>query len=229
MDEFAKRKAEEDRMVFVEPEHQEFVEEIKKHEEKVKIMENGEENDNKEMSKALIMSEGQSSQYLSLGRSVDEVLASWKEFRELDKALLDKSDYQEHKGKKFKKKSAFRKYKTAYVLSDEVVKEDTKFLPDGSYYSEFWVKAYPAGNPDYFTVGVGLVHSKEKCKFESWQKKNWKTNEWETQPPCDDSCNGLKHFDYKLHNIKSTAHTRAKNRAISDLVAGGEVSAEEVT
>lgn len=30
------------------------------------------------------------------------------------------------------------------------------------------------------------------------------------------------------HNIRATAHTRAKNRAISDIVGGGEVSAEEM-
>ena len=30
------------------------------------------------------------------------------------------------------------------------------------------------------------------------------------------------------HDARATAHTRAKNRAISDLVGGGEVSAEEV-
>jgi hypothetical protein len=30
------------------------------------------------------------------------------------------------------------------------------------------------------------------------------------------------------HNVRATAHTRAKNRAISDLVGGGEVSAEEI-
>jgi hypothetical protein len=30
------------------------------------------------------------------------------------------------------------------------------------------------------------------------------------------------------HNVRATAHTRAKNRAISDLVGGGEVSAEEM-
>lgn len=31
------------------------------------------------------------------------------------------------------------------------------------------------------------------------------------------------------HNVRATAHTRAKNRAISDLVGGGEVSAEEMS
>lgn len=30
------------------------------------------------------------------------------------------------------------------------------------------------------------------------------------------------------HNVRATAHTRAKNRAISDLVGGGEVSADEL-
>lgn len=34
--------------------------------------------------------------------------------------------------------------------------------------------------------------------------------------------------NYSLHNLKSTAWTRASNRAILDLVAFGEVSAEEV-
>jgi hypothetical protein len=37
-----------------------------------------------------------------------------------------------------------------------------------------------------------------------------------------------KDYAAKEHDIYSTAHTRAKNRAISDLVGGGEVSAEEI-
>lgn len=35
-------------------------------------------------------------------------------------------------------------------------------------------------------------------------------------------------FAHLEHDVYATAHTRAKNRAISDLVAGGEVSAEEM-
>jgi hypothetical protein len=31
-----------------------------------------------------------------------------------------------------------------------------------------------------------------------------------------------------LHNIRSTAETRAFNRAVSNLVGGGEVSADEI-
>jgi len=36
-------------------------------------------------------------------------------------------------------------------------------------------------------------------------------------------------FAHVEHDVYATAHTRAKNRAISDLVAGGEVSAEEMS
>jgi hypothetical protein len=35
-------------------------------------------------------------------------------------------------------------------------------------------------------------------------------------------------FSHVEHDVRSTAHTRAKNRAIADLVGGGDVSAEEV-
>ena len=38
-----------------------------------------------------------------------------------------------------------------------------------------------------------------------------------------------RRFAHAEHDIRSTAHTRAKNRAISDLVGGGEVTAEELT
>ena len=37
-----------------------------------------------------------------------------------------------------------------------------------------------------------------------------------------------RRFAHPEHDVRSTAHTRAKNRAISDLIGGGEVSAEEM-
>lgn len=36
------------------------------------------------------------------------------------------------------------------------------------------------------------------------------------------------HEQWPEHTVRATAHTRAKNRAISDIVGGGEVSAEEM-
>lgn len=37
-----------------------------------------------------------------------------------------------------------------------------------------------------------------------------------------------RRFAHPEHDTRSTSHTRAKNRAISDLIGGGEVSAEEI-
>ena len=37
-----------------------------------------------------------------------------------------------------------------------------------------------------------------------------------------------RNFSHVEHDTRSTAHTRAKNRAVSDLIGGGEVSAEEM-
>jgi len=42
---------------------------------------------------------------------------------------------------------------------------------------------------------------------------------------CDSKERSFAHVE---HDVYSTAHTRAKSRAISDLVGGGEVSAEEM-
>jgi hypothetical protein len=43
---------------------------------------------------------------------------------------------------------------------------------------------------------------------------------------CDSKERNFAHLE---HDVYSTAHTRAKNRAISDMVAGGVVSAEEMS
>lgn len=37
-----------------------------------------------------------------------------------------------------------------------------------------------------------------------------------------------RRFAHPEHDVRSTAHTRSKNRAISDLIGGGEISAEEM-
>jgi len=163
-----------------------------------------------------------------LERSVDEIVRAWEEFRELDRRLLTEDDYQEYRGSKFKKKSAFRKYKLFYSISDEILKDDSGFLEDGSFYAEFWVMAWKDNRPEYKSVGIGIVYSKEKCNYEDKEIWNPRTKKKEIKKKCPPECNGLIHFSYSIHNIKSTAHTRAKNRAISDLIAGGEVSYEEI-
>ncbi len=43
----------------------------------------------------------------------------------------------------------------------------------------------------------------------------------------DGHCDSLE-FGPSEHNVRAKAHTRAKNRAIADLIGGGEVSADEL-
>lgn len=144
--------------------------------------------------------------------NVDGAVEFWDNYQELTKALLDESDYQDTQ---FKKKSAWRKYATAFNLSDEIIKEEEIREPDTQQIitSKVWVKCTaPNGRS---TVGVGICSIYDKI-----------TNKDMSQPS-----NFIlrQRFSNAEHDIPSTAHTRAKNRAISDMIGAGEVSAEEMS
>lgn len=134
----------------------------------------------------------------------------WDNYQELTKALLDESDYQ---GTQFKKKSAWRKYATAFNLSDDIIKEE-EIRDDNQQIitSKIWVKCTaPNGRS---TVGMGVCSIFDKInKNDNAQPTNFELR---------------KRFSNAEHDIPSTAHTRAKNRAISDMIGAGEVSAEEL-
>lgn len=126
----------------------------------------------------------------------EQAKAQWKTYEAVKAAILDESDYQIIRGKKFPKKSAFRKLAVFFGLNDEIIEKERVDRDDSTFTWGYTVRA-TAPNGRY-TTGVGLCDSREK------------------------------QFAHVEHDVKSTAHTRAKNRAISDMVAGGEVSAEEV-
>lgn len=139
-------------------------------------------------------------------------------YQDLVKALLDKSDYQMIRTKEGmkpkKKKSAWRKLATAFNISDDIV--DEKVIRDECHRiisAKFVVKAtLPNGR---YGMGVGDCSIYDKIK---------KDDEKEPTP-----FELRKRFNNAEHDVLSTAHTRAKSRAISDLVGGGEVSAEELS
>lgn len=139
-------------------------------------------------------------------------------YQELVKALLDKSDYQMVRTKDGmqakKKKSAWRKLATAFNISDDIVEED--IIRDECHRiisAKFVVKAtLPNGR---YGMGVGDCSIYDKVK---------KDDKKEPTP-----FELRKRFTNAEHDVLSTAHTRAKSRAISDLVGGGEVSAEELS
>jgi len=142
----------------------------------------------------------------------------WAEYQELTKAILDKSDYQDISGNQFKKKSAWRKYARFFNISDEIQEKNITRDNDGRVVeAEFIVKALAANGRS--AIGWGSCSIFEKAhQLDKVIRGNIS---------CKAPCDGRAHFTSPDNTIPATAHTRAKNRAISDIIGAGEVSAEE--
>lgn len=144
---------------------------------------------------------------------VESAKAFMKNYQEVVEALLDDNDYQKIGKNKFKKKSAWRKLQTAFNISDSIVKEETEVDENNQIISsKFYVQAtLPNGRS---SVGVGVCSIFDKItKKDAAQPSNFALR---------------NRFNNAEHDVPSTAHTRAKSRAISDLIGAGEVSAEEM-
>ena len=149
---------------------------------------------------------------------VDAAEAFMNNYQELVEALLDKSDYQliqtKDGIKKSKKKSAWRKLATAFNISDEVLEKE--IIRDECHRiisARYEVKAtLPNGRHG---VGTGSASIFDKI------------NKKDTKEPTPFELR--QRYTNAEHDVISTAHTRAKSRAISDLIGAGEVSAEELS
>lgn len=130
--------------------------------------------------------------------SPGDIVESMAEYQELCVKLLDDNDWQTIQGKRFPKRSAWRKLAVAYGVSFEIKDRSLFWDDDGNLKSaEFIVRATaPNGR---FADGWGACSVAER---NAGRKAN--------------------------HDIPATAETRAKNRAAADLFGMGEVSAEEV-
>ncbi len=141
--------------------------------------------------------------------SPDEVRGAMLAYQETVTAILDPSDYQaagkdKHGNpKQFVKKSGFRKLAKAFGLSVEILSSTIERDADGSPLRAAVVARAIAPNGQA-QDGDGYCDVAEE-RFENARSR------------------------VKLENdLRATATTRAKNRAISDLVGMGEVSAEEM-
>ena len=106
-------------------------------------------------------------------------------------------------GKQFRKKAYWRAVSTAFRLSVEIV-SDAEYVDENG--GRHWLATAKATAPDgRSATGDGSCSASEKTD------RNGRPTKMAT-----------------LHNIRAHACTRAKNRAISDLVGFGEVSAEEL-
>lgn len=131
----------------------------------------------------------------------EEVLAAWQQFQELKRSLLTLDDYQEIQGRARIKKSGWRKIAAAFGISDQILREERREhgTPGQPGYYFVWEITSRAIAPNgRYADAVGSCASNER------------------------------RFAHTDHDVRAVAHTRSKNRAVADLVGGGEVSAEEI-
>lgn len=155
-----------------------------------------------------------------------EAKAAWEEYQALTQAILDESDYQELSNKKFKKKSAWRKYMKFYGLDEVEDRTRIECQRDAQgwpiYATAYVVVRSPRGKE---WTGYHECHIGERCCPLAWNEACDNEKEWHVH--CVANCSGKRHWSHP-GDIPATAHTRAKNRAISDAIGAGEVSAEEM-
>ena len=123
-----------------------------------------------------------------------------QKYQAICKQMLEPIDYSTIQGKKHKNKSAWRKLARAFGISDRIIAKEEILGKDseGKPFSGWRIHVEAFSGSGRTMVGVGVCTSRER------------------------------QFAHPDHDIYATAHTRAKNRAISDLIGCGEVSAEEI-
>lgn len=137
---------------------------------------------------------------------VDYALQEWDAYQRLCKDLLTDSDYQvytkKEKGKtitkRFPKKSAWFKLGRAFNVNTQIIDKEFVLTKTGETKEAYY--CIRATLPNGRTV-----ESDGSCSRHEKGKENSTS-----------------------HTIRSTAKTRATNRAISELIGAGEVSAEEL-
>lgn len=152
--------------------------------------------------------------------NAEQALEAWAKYQDLKSKIIDRAvDIQMIGDKEFLKKSYWRKIATFFNLSLDVVSEEHEQVGKTIVWHFTCRATAPNGRS---AIGTGSCDAFEKAilKDGKYVSKFW-----------NKSING---WDYReaqansIHNIRTTAETRAFNRAVSNLVGGGEVSAEEV-
>ena len=135
---------------------------------------------------------------------VEGAVELWNNYQDLCKRLLNDSDYQLYKDrdgktKRFPKKSAWFKLGKAFNVNTEIIQNDVYRSKTGRVQEAYYKVRASLPN------GSRTVEADASCDI--WEKgKN--------------NASG--------HDLRTTAETRATNRAIAKLVGAGEVSAEEI-
>lgn len=168
------------------------------------------------------------------GKEMAEAMIAYKDLqKELDKSMPDQimKIGKGENAQMFRKKGYWRAIKTAFNLQVREVQEQRVELGEDWGYEVIYEAI--AGNGASST-GDGACFKSEKVVYKKdWAE--WQKNGKRGRVPYIYDSNGEKVIDLEstaknatIHNVRSHAHTRAFNRAVSNLVGFGEVSAEEV-
>ena len=128
---------------------------------------------------------------------VEGTVNALKKFLELKEEVLQENDTVMISGKKYIKRSGWRKIALAFNVSTEIISVERDYGSD-----------------------LKICHVKARAIAPNGRVS-------EEIASCD-STEFTGNIKFTIHNVETKAATRAINRAISNLVGGGEVSAEEI-
>lgn len=152
----------------------------------------------------------------------------YEQYEQLKADLLDSDDYQNGN---FIKKSGWRKIATAFNVDVDVAETEREQANGVIRYRVEAVATAPNGKT---ARALGMAESSESNFMDTVDYDDVQGREDELADESDVFKVDGKYRRLrdpravKEHNVLTLAATRGKNRAISDLVGGGEVSAEEV-
>lgn len=156
--------------------------------------------------------------------TVQEALQNFHDYQALTRALLQPSDMQTFRegGKdgKFVKKSGWRRIATPYGITVEMVDERLGHGHEERTCSR--IKFPAIFNKDDRDCGCQVVFARYIVKAVAPNGRKF-----DGMGICSLGEKNRK-FTRQDHDIATTAYTRAVNRAISDMIGAGEISAEEI-
>jgi hypothetical protein len=172
--------------------------------------------------------------------SGEQMVVALTAYRALQKALdvAMPDQIMDLDGKKFRKKGYWRAISLAFKLSVEPIEEKRevsgRFLDSRENFG--WTVTYRASHPSgRGAVGDGSCFAVEKARRFKCPHPESEGSRRTLHFPHNTCPNFDPDFQWRAlpgdateHNVRSHAHTRAFNRAVSNLVGFGEVSAEEV-
>jgi hypothetical protein len=155
--------------------------------------------------------------------SKEAALAAWQEYQDLTRAILRAADFQTFRegGRegRFVKKSGWRRLATHYGISLEMVDERLGHEHEARICARV---RFPEQMREDRDCGCAVVFARYVVKAVAPNGRSV------TAIGLCSTGEKNRRFVRQDHDIATTAYTRAANRAISDMIGAGEISAEEV-